>query len=364
MRRLLAMPAAAALLLGACSYDFQNPAEKLDSGEVTGRVVADAGAGLAGLASVAVRLRNSSSTTFTRANGAFFVLGLMPGRHTVVFDKPDADGNTAWVITRDVDVTWGSDGQPEGVMIGDVQVRYPVTISGTFSVPAWAAAASFSATQLLAYDDATGMSGVVGPDPAGVPGKDFAYSFVGLPVGAHALRFFVAGTQLDYTLTPYPVAYVLGPISKLVDPSQAGQEIPMGPVTLASPTGAIGKLRFKVELPAAVATAHTTTVAVTDAATGVAQTSCSAFSDGTRECDLPAGAYYVDVVTTPSDFTFYDPPRAIGIVSEGSTTDLGALYVLDANVLSEASNACITTADCGDVMRTCVDGTCRFTQPY
>ena len=70
MRSLLpAALAAAPLLLGACSYDYSNPAETLGTGEVTGRVVADAGSGPAGLADVSVWLKNSSAVQTTPATG-------------------------------------------------------------------------------------------------------------------------------------------------------------------------------------------------------------------------------------------------------------------------------------------------------
>jgi len=361
MRTPLSSVAAAALLLGACTYDYSNPAERLDGGEVTGRVVADSGGGAAGLAGVNVWLRNSASVQTTRDNGRFVLLGLMPGRHTVLFQKGDGAGNVTWAGSREVDVAWGSDGQPEGVILGDIQIRYPVTISGTVSVPT---VGSFYPTAIFAYDDATGVPGsfLETFDPFGTVQRDsFSYAFRGLGVGAHQLRFALVGNEcLPYPTFCFPTSYLAGPVTRDVASTQEGQTIPMTPLTLASAFG-FGKLRFKVDAPPTLAGTYAYAATVTNAATGAVET-CSAYSDGTRECDVAPGAYRIDVVTTPADGTFLDPPFATGIVGDGLTTDLGALYILDWATTSEASNACVFDADCGLDMA-CSGGQCVWALP-
>jgi hypothetical protein len=367
MRRLLATLAAAGLSLGGCTYEYQNPAEKLDTGEVAGRVVADTGSGLTGLGGVSVRLRNSSGdplvTQLTRSNGRFVLLGLAPGRHTVLFSKADGGGTVTWAVTRDVDVAWGSDGQPEGVLIGDVRIRYPVTLTGTFTLPASAATYGFTYWAAFAYDEATGTQGTVTTSDF----VTFTYSFPGLPVGPHRLRFAVVGQQWDPSFTFIGQAsYAFGPVTKDVNVLQEGQTVAMSPVTLAPPDVATGKLRFRVTAPPTLTGSYSYKVIITDSyfgstfyETGVDETACSTYSDGTRECDLDPAAYDVNVATTPADGTFYDPPVATGIVTSGQTTDLGTLYITDYNVASQASNSCIDNSDCMSGYL-CASGTCQF----
>lgn len=360
MRRLLPALAAAPLLLGACSYEYSNPAEELGTGEVTGRVVADSGSGAAGLADVSVWLKNSSAIQTTPATGRFVLLGLAPGRHTVLFQKKDGSGNVLWAGSRDVDVTWGSDGQPEGVIIGDVQIRYPVTITGTINVPT---VGTFYPTALFAWDDATGTGGGFATvDLSGMTqASTFTYSFTGLGVGPHLLRFAVIGQEWDaFWGTWVPTTYLVGPIAKDVSVAQEGQTIPMSPLALTSATGT-GKLRFKVVVPPNLSGTYSYTATVTNSTTGLTET-CSTYSDGTRECDVAPGAYGIAVVTSPSDGTFRDPPTATGIVTDGKTTDLGTLYVVDYTTATQADNACLFNSDCATDM-TCSGGQCVLDLP-
>lgn len=353
MRSPLALPAAVALLLGACSYDFSNPAEELDSGEVTGRVVVDVSGSLQPLAGVTVKLRNSFDSVTTRANGTFFLLGLQPGRHVVQFEKPNFIPTDGWAITREIEVAWGSDGQPEGVIIGDVQVRYPVNVGGTLLLPASAVANGFAYSSLsAAVDEVTGAIGTV---TTGVAPNTFDFQFDGLPVGPHRFRIVVSGIE-TVGLATFPVSYALGPIDWNVGTSQERSTIAIPPATGTSATG-FGKLRFKVVAPTALTGTFGYTATVTRSGGAGGPEVCSVYSDGTRECDLAAGAYAVDVV--PGGGAFSAPTGLVGIVSADLTTDLGTIYVTDDTVTSRADLACLVDADCGPGS-SCSGGQCSI----
>jgi hypothetical protein len=368
MRSPLATLAAAALLLGACSYDFSNPAEKLDAGEIAGRVVADvSGTGsLEGLGDVSVRLRNGSldpsASWTTRSNGRFILLGMQPGRHTVLFEK-----GTNWSITRDVDVAWGADGQPEGVILGDIEIRYPVSIGGRFTVPSSSATVpdkQFIPTGIIAYDEETGLQATItqaAPLPVFSPLYDFDYLFPSLPIGRHRLRFAVVGTELDQFASRVQSTYSFS-LSKDVGADQAGVSFSMGTITVAPPPvgAALGKLRFQVSVPATLTVGTTYMVTIQNADPMYAPITRLANPAGAFEEDLPPGAYYVEVKLSPADnVVFFDPPKLASIVTSSQTTELGTIYVVDSSSVAASANACVYSADCYS-MYSCVNGTCQF----
>jgi hypothetical protein len=349
MRSPLATLAAAALLLGACSYDFSNPAEKLDAGEVAGRVVADSGSGLAGLSGVDVRLRNSASfsTQVTRPNGRFILLGLMPGRHTVQFELKNLITPTAgWATTRDVEVVWGSDGQPEGTLVGDVRAYSAVSVGGAISIPVSAISGGFAFLGGYAVDDLTGAIGAVtGSAP------NFTYLFTSLSVGLHRFRIVVTGTELGGTVA---TSYGIGPIDREIMPGEAGTTLPPLPSATGAPTSGFGKLRFKVNAPPALVAGLGYTATVSRVAPTTTEY-CSVYSDGTRECDLSAGVYTITVA--PNGGSYTGPAALTGIVSADQTTELGSIYITDDALTSLAVSGCIADADCYS-MQSCQSGQC------
>ena len=352
MRSPLALPAAAALLLGACNYDFSNPAEELVAGEVSGRVVADISGSVQPLAGVTVKLRNSFDGVTTRANGKFFLLGLQPGRHVVQFEKPNFIPTDGWAITREIEVTWGSDGQPEGVIIGDVQVRYPVNVGGTLLLPASAVANGFSWVAAEAVDEVTGARGSA---YLGVAPNSFDFQFTGLPVGPHRFRVVVSGTE-TVGVSTFPVSYALGPINWEIPASQERSTVPI-PAATGAPVTGFGKLRFQVSAPQSLTSTFGYTATVTRSGAAGTPEVCSAYSDGTRECDLASGVYLVDVV--PGGGAFSAPTGLVGIVSAGLTTDLGTIYVTDDALTSRADLACLVDGDCG-AGSSCSGGQCTL----
>jgi hypothetical protein len=355
MRSPLALPAAAAaLLLGACTYEYSNPAEELAAGEVSGRVVADAGAGLVGIADVTVSLRNSATAlpVKSRANGRFFLLGIMPGRHTVIFEKARTnfppDPTNGWALTRDVDVTWGSDGQPEGVIVGDVRVRYPVEATWTVTVPA-SAGFTFGGSY-YAVDEVTGDVGFVTQDL--LDSNVFYVTFSELSVGPHRFRLSLAGTDLFFS----PVTFAAGPQAIDVPAAQERQAVTLPPSAAEQSVG-YGKLRFRVEAPAELVRTYGYFARVVKSFTTGPLESCSAYSDGTRECDVAVGLYDVTVTAGGSGYTA--PPMVTAIVTSNQTTDLGTIYITDDAVTTRADLACFANADCGPGS-VCSDGACTI----
>jgi hypothetical protein len=122
----------AAANLAGCLFDFQNPAEVLDAGQIGGTVLADVAGSGAPVAreNVAVSLKGAAFDQATRPNGRFVILDLPVGRHRLLFRN-----GTTWALERDVDIAWGSDGQPEGIELGDVVLRYSAAVDGSVSLP-------------------------------------------------------------------------------------------------------------------------------------------------------------------------------------------------------------------------------------
>lgn len=359
MRRPLAS-LAASLLLGACTYDFQNPAEALDAGEITGRVVADlSGTGeLSAVPGVTVTLRNSTNVQSTRPNGSFFMLEARPGRHTLLLSKDDGEGTT-WALQRDVELGFGSDGQLEGVILGDLRLRYSVALGGTFTPPAGVTIDPFPLTppSAFAIDEVTAVQATVVPETDGGGGYTgrFSYAIPVAPVGPHRLRFVISADVFGFRNT-----WVGGPLAQDVPVASEGQSLTLAGATLRTPnTFDTGKLRFRVTTPpgAPAATIRVNTVPAT------VEVAPTADSTGWVELDLTEGLYSIvlDLGATPG--TYEAPPPVSAIVVANQTTELGTLYVVDSSAVYEAYFACLTDADC-DLVSTCQDGTCRLGQPY
>lgn len=345
---------AATLLLGACTYDFTNPAEKLDSGEVAGRTVADlSGTGdLSPLAGVTVQLKNSTNVQTSRDNGRFFLLGLVPGRHTLLFSK-----GTTWALQRDIEVGFDSTGQPESVLLGDTRLRYSVVIGGTFTVTLDA----FQPVVPTAFviDEATGARQPAVPETDGFGNYTgrFSYSFPAAPVGLHRIRFAVAGYS-----SSLPVTYVGGPLTQSIPDSSEGQSLTLTPPTLhPAAAGVTGKLRLRVQRPAGTAMPA---VLINTVPGGAAVTGVPApDSTGVFEMDLDEGFYSVSLdLGAAAGGTLEVPAPMEAVVIADQTTELGTLYVVDYTTVSEADFSCLDSSDCF-AMYSCVDRTCVFSAP-
>jgi hypothetical protein len=355
---------AAPLLLGGCTYAYDNPAEDLGTGEVAGRVVADAGGGgtLDGVADVRVELRNSFNVVTTRDSGRFFLFGMMPGRHTVLFSKaPDL------ALQRDVEMAYGADGQPEGVILGDLRLRRAVTLQGRVLAPTAAQLGGFSGFEGslgTVVDEATGQEVQVALPPGSDGAFDFA--FAGAPTGPHRLRTAVQGLLRVYdpVLGPPseviygPATLVGGPIVVDVPDSSEGLKLDVNDTTPALPApAASGKLRFRAAI-AGASSALAFDVTVSQLPIGSAPPVVpTPDSTGAYELDLPPALYQV-TVALPAGYTgpLLPPPGGQAVVVETQTSELGTFYAVDTAVFSASVKACLDGADC--TSGTCQGGQC------
>lgn len=359
--RLRPLLAATALLAAGCSYSYDNPAQVLGTGEVAGRLVAEStpGGALAGVPGVQVELRNSYNTATSRDTGRFFLFGLMPGRHTVLFSK--APGLS---LQRDVEMSFGADGQPEGVILGDLRLRRSVTIQAKVLAPFVPGYSGFEASSATVTDEATGQR----LELTFPPGNDggFTFAFEDAPTGPHRIRTAVTGLPwnvigfdgLGAPIRGYgaPVTVVGGPPPVNVPDSSEGLKVDLTDASTALPV-ALGKLRFKTAI-AGASSAGGFTVSVEPLPFG------SGFpvvptpdSTGAYELDLTPGLYAVQV-TPPGGGTgsLLGPPEGRAVVLEGQTAELGTFYAVDLAAVSGAHEACLVTADCPS--GTCQGGTC------
>lgn len=358
MRRPLPLLAATALIAGACSYDFTNPAEELDAGEVTGRVVADlSGTGtLDAVSGVTAQLKNSYLADTTRDTGRYFLFGLEPGRHTVVFTK-----GTTWAVQRDVEIGWGSDGQPEGVVFPDIEMKQAVTLSGTVVLESGFTFITYPT--VVVVDEETGVPGTV--KSVDTVAGSVVYEFKGAPVGRHRIRVAIAADISGcYATVPIPTCetrsstFVAGPLTIDVPETSAGLSLPLVDLTAVQPSPTPGKLRFAVATLGGSytgpwdLTVDTTPVPL---ATPYAPTPDSS---GWVELDLPPGLYVVTPrLPVTYSGTLTNPPTANAVVISDQTTELGTFYFEDASIAGLGSEACIVDADCGTT-GPCVDGRC------
>lgn len=314
----------AALPLLACSYTYSNPAEQLQVGQVAGRVVADRqGTGsLTGFGGVSVSLKGSAFHQVTRDTGRFTLLPLPPGRHTLLFRR-----NTVWGLERDVEIAFGKDGQPEGVTLGDVVLRYAAAVSGTVAAPATA-----TSTEGIAVDEATGQTAIV---------SGGSFRFPVMPLGARrfkvALRDGLTGAQ-----------WVGGPVLlHLGDPDQQTERT-LAPVPLHGAAGT-GRLRFRIASvglrvdPAAVTVGGLPVPATPD-------------SNGDVDVTVPEGVYRIGLAPPAAATGTSAPAVASAVVLAGQVAELGTLYVvLDASVQA-AQASCGSSADCAGLA--CTAGAC------
>lgn len=349
----------AVLALGACSYDFKNPAEDLGTGQALGRVVVDRGTGLQPLDGTLVALENSFSfDQVTRSTGRFTLLSLPIGRHRILFRK-----GTQWAAERLVDIAPGADGKPEGVNLGDVRLRYTVTVSGTFSVGS--AFGALGAPVFDVTDEVSGQPAALASVGGGGGGFQFRYTFRGLAPGAHRFRFAVGGID---GVSGNPVTFGAPPLTLDLPESSEGQQLTMNDVPLAPVGSGVGSFRLRVQGvgPGGPASAAAATVELHDALTfdplGV-NTPVDVLrpdSTGYVQADEPAGLYVVVVVPPqPGAQVFYEaPPPGRLLVRDGTFSELGTIYLVDALTGSSAAQACFSSAECEPPGR-CVDLRCE-----
>lgn len=337
---LLAVPA----LSAGCLYDFKNPAEVLRAGEASGTVLAErAGPGqLEPFEGVSVSLKGSGFDQTTRVTGRFALVDLPVGRHTLLFRK-----GTTWSLERDVELGFGQDGQPEGVDLGQVVLRYASPVEGTVLLP--------SLVQLdggVAVDETSGQTASIEPI---APGSNVGrFRFPAMAPGTHVVKvaardLLVGGTWVSDQLGVVTIAE-----------TSAGEVRTLAPMTLRG-AAASGRIRFRVQLVGnpGVTMADVTVTLVPDPGLGPVVPDSQGFVD----VQVAEGLYQVTVTSPPvlprvsapvtslATVTLpglpVDPQGVYGVVLGSKVAEVGSVYVVSDLVVAFSSRECRAVADCG-----------------
>jgi hypothetical protein len=324
--KLSALVAVAAL--AGCSFTYENPAEKLRPGEVAGRTVAGTQLFIDG---VAVALAGSALDGVSRTGGRFSMLPLPPGNHTLVFRKGDGRA-----LQRDVEIRYGSDGQPEGLWLGDVDVPATGAIGGRILYDS----TFYLGDNGVAVDEVTGMM---------VPLDWDEFYFPSLPQGPHRIRV--------YATDEWGSPLVAGPASVTILPQDAGTVKQLAGMPVRYATGAPATVKLRLRLVGDFPGLSLADVKVLGLPAQVIFD-----SSGLGQVEVPEGKYTVSLMLPPAASTAY-PPREVTIVAiEGQTYDLGSLYLVTDSALNQAQFGCRADLDCAPG-GSCVDGYCQGWSP-
>lgn len=323
--RVEALAAALTLAAAGCTRSFDNPAEGLQAGEVSGRALQPGGAPIAG---ASVSLRGSALDQATRPTGRFSLLPLPRGHHVVLLRQGQERA-----LLREVEVGYGSGGQLEGVWLGDLQLPRAAALSGTLTSGAG------GGNDGVIVDEATGVA---------VSASSLAFRFDGLPVGAHRLAAVTTDGLGNYWLA--------GPTAIAITPAEAGTEKVVAPMPLRAATPATGQLAFRVSSIVSGLASGDVPVALKNAA-GATVTVPAADSNGDRDFTVPEGLYYLQV-GDPASTSVPAPPRRTAVVVAGELADLGTFVVANQDTIDAAQLACRTDADCGPGPASCAAGVC------
>jgi hypothetical protein len=326
LNRIEALAAALALFAGAaCTRSFDNPAEHLRAGEVSGRVLLPGGAAVSG---AAVSLRGSAMDQATRPTGRFSLLPLPRGHHVIVLRQGQDRA-----LLREVDVGYGSGGQLEGVSLGNLPLPRAMALSGTLTD------LGGGVNLGVIVDETTGMA---------VSANSLAFRFDGLPVGTHRLLASMTDGMGGWWLA--------GPISITVTEAEAGSEKIVAPMLLRAAALMDGQIGFRVSSMVSGLASGDVPVALLDTA-GAPVTVPAADSNGDRDLTVPEGLYYLQV-GDPSSPSIPAPPRRTVIVLAGEIADLGTFVIAGQDTVDAAQLACQADADCGPAPASCVAGSC------
>ena len=334
-QRLTWLAAAAAATL-ACQYAYDNPAERLSAGQVSGRTVTQVPAPVPA-PGVAVVLKGSNFSETTHETGRFTLLPLPVGRHILLFRE-----GTARAMLRVVDVALGRDGQPEGVRLGDVAVPGGASLRGVVAVPSGAPQAG------VVVDERTGLTSTLRASTG--------YQLDVMGPGDHLLKLALVdrSTGDEWLGGPLPVT--------VIDSDQHSVK-PVATVPLRVATPAVGTLRFRVlslqpGLPAAAMV-----VEVEEAVRGPVAGPLVPDSSGDVELSLPEGLYRVRLSPPPEFESVAPAPQpATAVVLAGLRADVGSLYLVPTTTVVSAQAYCIDTSDCG-TDHPCQDHVCSNYRP-
>jgi hypothetical protein len=334
----LALLAAAA----ACTFNFKNPAEDLRPGEVGGRAVVAA----VPRPGVAVSVKGSTLGQGTRQTGRFLMLPLPVGNHTLLLRS-----GTGGLVTRDVEMRYGRDGQPEGIWIGDVAVpgeRSATTIAGSV------VGSSCGFRNGVVVDETSGQATAFETsDPVNY--RIALFQINGLDQGNHRLTF----AAYDDCGGPNPTLMVGGPVTVTISAADAGAVKTLTPIPLhvLAPSDQTGRIKVRL---AGIGTSVMGYSIVLDPDPGNATLD----STGLIDASVAEGLYTLTVTCTGvCDPLVTLPPPTSAVVTEGQVTDVGTLYVTSQEANDAASLACSTDDDCAPGI--CAGGSCTaaYTPP-
>jgi hypothetical protein len=355
----------AAALLSGCIFDFKNPAEGLRAGQVGGTVLADVAGGGTPVAreGVAVSLKGATFDQATRPNGRFVVLDLPAGRHRLLFRN-----GATWALERDVDIAYGSDGQPEGIELGDVVLHYSAAVEGSISLPL-----GNSIVRGVAVDESSGLTAplVVGTASGGNPVPPVTFRFPMLAIGTHLIKL----SAVDGNLVPG--SWVGGQVVVEVTLANQGTTVSLANVQARAAT-LTGRLRFKVQAIGLALSPTQVVVNLTPDPLGL--NPIHPASDGSVDVTVPEGLYAIQLVppisapplpglapTGPpplassaplaaAPVATVGPPLVYAVVLQGRVAEVGSVYVASDTSVAASLSACSASADCGGT--SCSAGRC------
>jgi hypothetical protein len=358
----------AAVHLGGCFFSFKNPSEELRAGQVSGTVLADvAGSGTpAALEGVAVSLKGSAFDQASRPNGRFLVLDLPAGQHRLLFRT-----GTTWALERDVDIGYGSDGQPEGIELGGVVLHYSAAVEGTVSLPPGNLIAGG-----VAVDESSGMTAplVVEAAAGGGPAPPVSFRFPMLALGTHIIKLHATDT--------FSGSWVGGQVVVNITAAEQGTTITLANVA-ARAAASTGRLRFRVQAVGLALPPSALTVNLTP---NPGLNPITPASDGSVDVTVPEGLYAISVVapaTAPplgslaavvgasgvdaplaalAPVATVSPPPVYGVVLDGRVAEVGTTYVISDTTILASLVGCQTGGDCGASFP-CSGGICQGRVP-
>jgi hypothetical protein len=342
--------AGAALLLvtglAGCSYTFNNPAEELQTGEASGTVLTDPlGSGTpVATAGVVVGLKGSAFDQSSRPNGRFIVYDLPAGQHRLLF----RDGAAA-TLERDVELGYGSNGQPDAIDLGEVVVTAAAAVQGSFALPLGFAVASGTVVE-----ERTGLTAMLAVAPDGTA----TFSFPALSVGSHSFKVNAKDAAGGGS-------WVGGKVTLDVPAGSGGTTITLATIAGRAASSS-GHLRLTVQLlglslaPSAVqvwiAPDPLLLSPITPASNGqvdvlvpegLYQVTITAPATAPPSARLPPGDRFTPVAAAAAPVPTVLPGPAYAVVLGNSPGEAGSLYVASDPAMAAARIACRSTGDCG-----------------
>jgi hypothetical protein len=322
----------AALLAAGCSYRFDNPAEALEAGEVRGRAVTKR-SGTPGAidpaADVSIGLVRSGVAQASRPTGSWALLGLPQGTHSVIFRK-----GVDLAARREVTVGLGTDGQTQGVLLGDVVLHATAAVVGQ---------ATFPPTMGMLV-----RGGVVDLTTGFTAPMDWGGTFTlpAMEVGDHVLALWAEDGAMP------AVQYVAGPLPLTVTEADQQTTKPLSTTPLV-PAGGTGQLQLRLRLLGAPAGVGVQNLQV--AISGITPAPTVAADGTVYLTEVPEGFRRI-TITAPDGTDLVEPPDLSAVVFHDQLTDLGSVYVVSAAFGDRMQRACAVQADCPS--GPCQDGAC------